>query len=212
MSYIFSSNGNNSTFKKLDNMLINMPETDEQHLLIWERVNGVPQYSWTVGTSCLVKVNNVTLFEHTHTFTQPFNNQWKLGLSSGLYLVNTSITCYNENDSLFNECDSIESVVGKGYKVSISMDGLSLLDEQFIHWKWYRWYVTLIEWKRIMQFYLLLTKLPNTSIILNWFVDGTEVCNWSHTSSIVNWSSNSPFRGMILSYISLNTNINRSNR
>ena len=78
------------------------------------------------------ETNNATLFEHTHTFTQPFNNQWKLELPSGLYLINTSITCYNENDSLFNEYNSIESVVGKGYKVSISRDGLSLLDVPFI--------------------------------------------------------------------------------
>ena len=46
-------------------------------------------------------------------------------------MVNTSITCYNTNDSLFNECDSIESVVGKGYNVIISEDGLSLLDVPF---------------------------------------------------------------------------------
>ena len=79
-----------------------------------------------------MKVNNATLFEHTNTFTQPFNNQWQFELSSGLYLVNTSITCYNTNDSLFNECDSFESVVGKDYKVSISMDGLPLFDVRFI--------------------------------------------------------------------------------
>ena len=112
-------------------MLINMPEKDGNHVLIRETVDGVPQYSWTAGTSCLVKVNITTLFEYTPTPTQPFNNQWKFELSSGLYLVNTSITCYNENDSLFNECDSIESVVGYGYKVSISMDGLPLLDVPF---------------------------------------------------------------------------------
>ena len=131
MSYIFSSNGNNYTFKKLDNMLINIPEKDGNHVLIRETVNGVPHYS-RGSAACVVKVNNATLFEHTYTFTQSFNNQWKLDLSSGLYLVNTSITCYNENDSLFNECDLIELVVGKGYKVSISMDGLQLLDVPFI--------------------------------------------------------------------------------
>ena len=131
MSYIFSSNGNNYTFKKLDNMLINMPEKDGIYALVRERVDGVPQYLST-DTSCFVKVNNATLFEHTSTSTQPFNNQWKFELPSDLYLVNTSITGYNENDSLFNGCDSIESVVGKGYKVSISMNGLSLLDVPFI--------------------------------------------------------------------------------
>ena len=45
MSYIFSSNGNNSTFKKLDNMFINMLESDGRHVLIRETVDGVPQYS-----------------------------------------------------------------------------------------------------------------------------------------------------------------------
>ena len=118
MSYIFSSNGNNYKFKKLDNMLINMSEKDGRYVLIRETVDGIPQYSWTASTSCFVKDNNVTLFDYTHTFSQLFNNQWQFELSSGLYLINTSITCYNENESLFNECDSIESVVGKGYKVS----------------------------------------------------------------------------------------------
>ena len=132
MSYIFSSNGNNYTFKKTDNMLISMLERDGKHVLVREMIGGVPQYSWTESTSCFVKVYNATLFEHTHTFTQSFNNQWQFELFSGLYLVNTSIICYNENDSLFNECDSIKSVVGKGYKVSISMEGLSLLDVPFI--------------------------------------------------------------------------------
>ena len=105
MSYIFSSNENNYTFKKIDNMLISMLERDGKHVLVRETVDGVPQYSWTASTSCFVKVNNVSLFEHTHTFTQSFNNQWQFELSSGLYLVNTSIICYNENDSLFSECD-----------------------------------------------------------------------------------------------------------
>ena len=124
MSYIFSSNGNNYTFKKLDNMLINMPENDGKHVLVCETVDGVPQYSWTIPSECFVKVNNATLLEHTHTSTQPFNNQCQFQLSSALYLIITSIPCYNENDALFKHCDSIESVVDKGYKVSVSMDGV----------------------------------------------------------------------------------------
>ena len=82
MSYIFSSNGNNYTFKKLDNMLINTPENDDKHVLIRETVDGVPQYPWTTPSECFVKVNNATLFEHTHTSTQPFNNQCQFELSS----------------------------------------------------------------------------------------------------------------------------------
>ena len=114
----------NYTFKKLDNMLINMPENDGKHALVRETVDGVHQYSWTTHSGCFVKVNNATLFEHTHTSTQPFNNQCQFQLSSALYLIITSIPCYNENDALFKHCDSIESVVDKGYKVSVSMDGV----------------------------------------------------------------------------------------
>ena len=122
MSYIFSNSGNNYTFKKLDNMLINMPENDGKHVIVCETVDGVPQYSWITHSGCSVIVNNETLFEHTPTSTQPFNNQCQFQLSSGLYLTITSISCYNENDALFKHCDSIESVVDKGYKVSVSMD------------------------------------------------------------------------------------------
>ena len=75
MSYIFSSNPNNYTFKKLDNMLINMPENDGKYVIVHETVDGVPQYSWTIPSGCFVKVNNATLSEHTPTSTQPFNNQ-----------------------------------------------------------------------------------------------------------------------------------------
>ena len=44
MPYIFRSNGNNYTFKKLDNMLINMPENDGKLVLIRDTVDGVHQY------------------------------------------------------------------------------------------------------------------------------------------------------------------------
>ena len=108
-----------------------MPESDGRHVLVRETVDGVPQYSWTTAT-VFVKVNNATLFEHTPSTTQPFNNTWQFQLPAGLYLVTTTITCYNENDALFNDCDSIESVVNKGYKVSVSLDGTPLLDLPFI--------------------------------------------------------------------------------
>ena len=122
----------NYTFKKLDNMLINIPEKDGKHVFVRETVDGISQYSWITPSECFVKVNNVTLFEHTPTFTQPFNNQCQFQLSSALYLIIKSISCYNENDALFKHCDSIESIVDKGYKVSVSMDGVSLLDVPFI--------------------------------------------------------------------------------
>ena len=101
-----------------------MPENDGKHVLMCETVDGVPQYSWTIHSECFVKVNNAILFEHTDTFTQPFNNQCQFQLSSALYLIITSIPCYNENDALFKYYDSIESIVDKGYKVSVSMDSV----------------------------------------------------------------------------------------
>ena len=52
-----------------------MPEKDGRHVLVRETIDGVPQYSWMAGTSYFVKVINAALFEHTPTFTQPFNNQ-----------------------------------------------------------------------------------------------------------------------------------------
>ena len=101
-----------------------MPENDGKHVLVCETVDGVHQYSWTIPSECFVKVNNATLFEHTPTSTLPFNNQCQFELSSALYLIITSIPCYNENDALFKHCDSIESIVDKGYKVSVSIDGV----------------------------------------------------------------------------------------
>ena len=101
-----------------------MPENDGKYILVCETVDGVPQYSWTIPSGCYVKVNNATLLEHKPTSTQPFNNQCQFVLPSVLYLIITSILCYNENDVLFKHCDSIESVVDIEYKVNVSMDGV----------------------------------------------------------------------------------------
>ena len=97
MSYIFSSNGNNYTFKKLDNMLINMPERDGHHVLIRETVDGVPQYSWG-SASCIVKVNEAFVFEYTPEATESFNGEWggdgMPPMPSGSYLVTTNVITY----------------------------------------------------------------------------------------------------------------------
>ena len=69
MSYKFSSNESNYTFKKLDNMLINKPEKDGHHVLIRETVDGVPQYSWG-SAACIVKANEAYVFKHTPTSTK----------------------------------------------------------------------------------------------------------------------------------------------
>ena len=131
MSYIFSSNGNNYTFKKLDNMLINMPEKNGNHVLIRETVDGVPQYSWG-SAACGVKANEAYIFEHTPTSTEAFQGEWKWdALPSGSYLMTTTVTAYLSVD-VFNDCDSIESVVSKGYKVNVSINNTPLLTISFI--------------------------------------------------------------------------------
>ena len=132
MSYIFSSNGNNYTFKKLDNMFINLPEKDRNHVLIRETVDGVPQYSWGSAV-CIVKANEAYVFEHTPTSTEAFQGEWEWdALPSGSYLVTTTVTAYLSVD-VFNDCNSIESVVSKGYKVNVSIDGTPLLTLPLIY-------------------------------------------------------------------------------
>ena len=69
MSYIFSSNGNEYTFKKLDNMLLNMPEKDGLHVLVREtKPDGNPQYSWT-DAKIIVKVNNAFILDYAPSET-----------------------------------------------------------------------------------------------------------------------------------------------
>ena len=134
MSYIFSSNGNNYTFKKLDNMLINIPEKDGHHVLIRETVDGVPQYSWG-SASCIVKVNEAFVFEYTPEATESFNGEWggdgMPPMPSGSYLVTMTVITYLPDD-MFNDCDSIESVVEKGYRVLVTFDNTPILDRPYI--------------------------------------------------------------------------------
>ena len=134
MSYIFSSNGNNYTFKKLDNMLINMPEKDGHHVLIRETVDGVPQYSWG-SAACIVKANEAFVFEYTPETTESFNGEWggdgMPPMPSGSYLITTTVITYLPED-MFNDCTSIESVVEKGYRVLVTFDNTPILDRPYI--------------------------------------------------------------------------------
>ena len=135
MSYIFSSNGNNYTFKKLDNMLINMPEKDGHHVLIRETVDGVPQYSWGSTPSYIVKANEAFVFEYTPEATESFNGEWggdgMPPMPSGSYLITTTVITYLPDD-MFNDCTSIESVVEKGYRVLVTFDNTPILDRPYI--------------------------------------------------------------------------------
>lgn len=150
MSYIFSSNGNNYTFKKLDNMLINMPEKDGHHVLIRETVDGVPQYSWG-SAACIVKANEAFVFEYTPETTESFNGEWggdgMPPMPSGSYLITTTVITYLPDNGgssaspggghaspydVFNDCMSIESVVEKGYRVLVTFDNTPILDRPYI--------------------------------------------------------------------------------
>ena len=157
MSSIFSSNGNNYTFKKLDNMLINMPEKDGHHVLI-ETVDGVPQYSWGSTPSYIVKANEAFVFEYTPETTESFNGEWggdgMPPMPSGSYLITTTVITYLPDDmfndctsiesvvektvitylpeDMFNDCTSIESVVEKGYRVLVTFDNTPILDRPYI--------------------------------------------------------------------------------
>lgn len=130
MSYIFSSNGNNYTFRKLDSMLINMPEKDGQHVLVRETINNIPTYSWT-DAAIIVKVNQALMFEYTPASTESLEHKFDYSLAKGNYLVTTTVTCYT-NEDLFNDCESIEDVIDKGYYIKVNLGSQILLNTPVI--------------------------------------------------------------------------------
>lgn len=130
MSYIFSSNGNNYTFRKLDSMLINMPEKDGQHVLVRETINSIPTYSWT-DAAIIVKVNQALMFEYTPASTESLEHKFDYSLAKGNYLVTTTVTCYT-NEDLFNDCESIEDVIDKGYYIKVNLGSQILLNTPVI--------------------------------------------------------------------------------
>lgn len=131
MSYIFSSNGNKYTFKKLDKMIINLPEEDGNHVLVRETVDSIPKYSWT-DANIVIKVNDAYSFNYTPEKTRSFNNRFDFNLPVGKYLVTTNITCYIKNDNLFNDCASIEDVVKKGYYIKVNVGETTILNQPVI--------------------------------------------------------------------------------
>lgn len=130
MSYIFSSNGNKYTFSKLDSMLINMPEKDGKHVLVKQTINNIPTYSWT-DAAIIVKVNKAFIFEYTPSDTEYIQNKFNYNLEKGDYLITTSITCYNKYE-LFDDCDSIEEVIDKGYFIKVNYGDYCLLSSPIV--------------------------------------------------------------------------------
>ena len=94
-------------------------------------MDGIPQYLWGSAV-CVVKANEVYIFEHTPTSTEAFQREWKWNaLPFGSYLMTTTVMVYLSVD-VSNECDSIESMVSKGYKVNVSIDNTPMLTISFI--------------------------------------------------------------------------------
>ena len=81
----------------------------------------------------MVKANEAYIFKHTLTSTEAFQGEreWD-ALPSRSYLVTTTVTVYISVD-VFNDCDSIESVVSKGYKGNVSIDNTPLLTLPLIY-------------------------------------------------------------------------------
>lgn len=134
MSYIFSSNGNEYTFKKLDNMLINMPEKDGLHVLVREtKPDGNLQYSWT-DAKIIVKVNNAFIFDYAPSETIsitdvniPFN------LTKGNFLVTTKVSCYNQDlEDTWKSCVSFDDVVKCEYYIKVHFNSTCVLHAKII--------------------------------------------------------------------------------
>ena len=70
MSYIFSSNANEYTFRKLNSMLINLPENDGEHMLVRQTIDNDPTYSWKTP-NIILKVSSCEQFK-THELFPAF--------------------------------------------------------------------------------------------------------------------------------------------
>lgn len=134
MSYIFSSNGNEYTFKKLDNMLLNMPEKDGLHVLVREtKPDGNPVYSWT-DAKIIVKVNNAFILDYAPTerisitdVSIPFN------LTKGNFLVTTKVCCYNQDlEDTWKGCESLEDVLKCEYYIKVHVNSTCVLHAKLV--------------------------------------------------------------------------------
>ena len=138
MSYIFSSNGNNYTFNKLDSMLITMPEKDGLHVLVRETKDGSPQYSWT-DAKIIVKVNNAFILDYTPTENTSLSEvRIPFNLSSGHYLITTRLFCLNENlEETWMSCNTIEDVIKSDYYIKVyvnhNSESTCVLDTRIIN-------------------------------------------------------------------------------
>ena len=122
MSYIFSSNSNEYTFKKLDSMLINLPETDGDHMLVRQTVDNIPTYSWKTP-DIILKVSSCEQFKYIPYETINKDNYMVQNIelsTSGNYLVTTSMRVYlSAMEEIFNDCNGIEDLVNRNYYIKV---------------------------------------------------------------------------------------------
>lgn len=130
MSYIFSSNSNEYTFKKLDSMLINLPENDGEHMLCRQTIDNVPTYSWKTP-NIILKVSSCEQFKYTpiETINKALYEPQNIELStSGNYLVTTNMRVYlSAMEEVFNDCIDIEDLVSRNYYIKVKCNDQIIL-------------------------------------------------------------------------------------
>ena len=134
MSYIFSSNGNEYTFKKLDSMLINMPEKDGLHVLVREtKPDGNPVYSWT-DAKIIVKVNNAFILDYAPSETTSITDtNIQFNLTKGNFLVTSKLSCYNQDlEDTWKSCVSFEDVLKCEYYIKVHVNSTCILHAKLV--------------------------------------------------------------------------------
>lgn len=136
MSYIFSTNGNAYTFKKLDSMLVNIPTDANSNgsVLVRKTVDNVPEYSWVRGESYVIKTNKafVKTFTPESNVTISRGNSFKISytdIPAGKYLVTTKLTTYNEHiDELAAMANDINDLINEDNFIIVILDRQALIN------------------------------------------------------------------------------------
>lgn len=136
MSYIFSTNGNAYTFKKLDSMLVNIPTDANSNgsVLVRKTVDNVPEYSWVRGETYVIKTNKafVKTFIPESNVTISRGNSFKISytdIPAGKYLVTTKLTTYNEHiDELAAMANDINDLINEDNFIIVILDRQALIN------------------------------------------------------------------------------------
>ena len=132
MSYIFSSNGNEYTFKKMDNMLINLPDKDGKHILIRSSKDGDTKYSWET-VNLIVNVNDIKATAYNpYQLTKVKGQTIYFDVSKGMNIVTIHAVLYNMNDNAFRDCNSIEDIINKNYSFTITINNEEILNARIL--------------------------------------------------------------------------------